>query len=169
MLAATDGEVAGGDGVDRLRIRIWDRDANDEVIYDNQMGDAEDADASNAIGSGSIVIHRDNGKKPAVALSLLPRDSRLLASFPNPANPGVWIPYQLSSASEVVVRIYDVTGRLVCTLDLGYKPAGFYDSRSKAAYWDGKNEASESVANGIYFYSIKGDDFTAIRKMTIAK
>ena len=167
MLAATDGQLSGG--VDKFRIRIWDKDANDEIVYDNQMGDAEDADASDAIEGGSIVIHGDKEKGPQAAPSLLPRDSRLLTSFPNPANPGVWIPYQLSSASEVVVRIYDVTGRLVCTLDLGYQPAGFYDSRSKAAYWDGNNEASEPVANGVYFYSIKGNDFTAIRKMTIAK
>jgi hypothetical protein len=51
MLTATDGEIDGGGGVDKFRIKIWDTQTG-EVIYDNGIGDA-----TQAIGGGSIVIH----------------------------------------------------------------------------------------------------------------
>ncbi len=56
MLTAIDGQRQGGGGVDRFRIKIWDK-AADEVIYDNQMGADEGSDAATALGGGSIVIH----------------------------------------------------------------------------------------------------------------
>ena len=40
-------------------------------------------------------------------------------------------------------------------LDLGHQPAGYYTDRTKAAYWDGRNEHGESVASGIYFYQLR--------------
>ncbi len=57
LLTANDGQVSGGGGVDRFRIKIWDR-ATGSIVYDNQMGDAEDGAASDAIEGGSIVIHK---------------------------------------------------------------------------------------------------------------
>jgi len=58
MLTATDGQVSGGGGVDTFRIKIWDRDNGDAVVYDNQMGAGDDSDAGTALGGGSIVIHK---------------------------------------------------------------------------------------------------------------
>jgi PKD domain/Regulator of chromosome condensation (RCC1) repeat len=55
MLTATDGQVTGGN--DKFRIRIWDK-ATDEVIYDNQLGDNNDADAATGLGGGQIMIHK---------------------------------------------------------------------------------------------------------------
>jgi hypothetical protein len=57
MLTATDGQVNGGGGIDKFRIKIWDK-VTGQIIYDNQMGDADDANASDAIEGGSIVIHK---------------------------------------------------------------------------------------------------------------
>jgi hypothetical protein len=57
LLSATDGQVNGGGGVDRFRIKIWDR-ATGVVVYDNQYGDSADAPAATALGGGSIVIHK---------------------------------------------------------------------------------------------------------------
>ena len=54
-------------------------------------------------------------------------------------------------------------------LDLGHKPAGFYATREKSAYWDGRNESGESVSSGIYFYQIQAGEFATTRKMTILK
>jgi len=58
---------------------------------------------------------------------------------------------------------------LVRTLTLGHQAAGMYQSRSRAAHWDGKNEFGESVASGVYFYTLTVGDFTATRKMLIRK
>jgi PKD repeat protein len=55
MLSAVDGDLNGGD--DTFRIKIWDT-ANDDVVYDNQMGDTDDADATTVLGGGSIVVHK---------------------------------------------------------------------------------------------------------------
>ena len=48
-----------------------------------------------------------------------------------------------------------------------FNPEMMYQSRSRAAYWDGKNEFGESVASGLYFYTLTAGDFTATRKMLI--
>jgi len=99
----------------------------------------------------------------------IPRQSLLLQNYPNPFNPETWIPYQIREPALVVIRIYDATGWLVRTLDLGQQAAGFYLGHTRAAYWDGHNDAGEKVASGIYFYQIQAGDFFAVRRMVILK
>ena len=100
----------------------------------------------------------------------LPPDATLLfANYPNPFNPETWIPYQLSKPSEVTLHIYSVNGTLIRALALGHQPAGIYHSRTRAVYWDGKNEVGEAVASGVYFYTFTSGDFTATRRMLILK
>ena len=98
-----------------------------------------------------------------------PNKTRLLANYPNPFNPETWIPYQLASASNVKITIYEAKGTLVRTLVLGHQPAGYYTSRNRAAYWDGRNTLGERVASGIYFYQLQADDLSLLRKMIILK
>jgi S-formylglutathione hydrolase FrmB len=98
-----------------------------------------------------------------------PHRSLLLQNYPNPFNPETWIPYQLREPAEVVIRIYDATGRLVRTLDLGHRKAGYHLSRTRAAYWNGHNDAGEKVASNIYFYQLRAGDFSATRRMLIVK
>ena len=62
-----------------------------------------------------------------------------------------------------------MNGTLVRTLTLGHQAAGMYQSRSRAAYWDGRNSIGEKVATGVYFYRITAGDFSATRKMLIRK
>ena len=101
--------------------------------------------------------------------AMLPKKTALLANYPNPFNPETWIPYHLAKPTEVTVHIYAVNGTLIRTLALGHKPAGIYEHRTRAAYWDGRNALGESVASGVYFYTLTADDFTATRKMLIRK
>ena len=104
-----------------------------------------------------------------LARALTPDTTALLANYPNPFNPETWIPYQLSKAADVVVTIYASDGNVVRTLALGHQDAGMYKNRSQAAYWDGQNELGESVASGLYFYTLTAGDFTATRRMLILK
>ena len=101
--------------------------------------------------------------------TLAPQRTVLLANYPNPFNPETWIPYQLAVPADVSISIYATDGRLVRTLALGHQPVGIYESRSRAAYWDGRNAVGESVASGVYFYTLTASDFTATRKMLILK
>ena len=98
-----------------------------------------------------------------------PQDTLLAQNYPNPFNPETWIPYQLNKATEVRIDIYNVSGHLVRSLDLGWQPTGSYMTPSSAAYWDGKNAVGERVASGIYFYTLQTSDFTATRRMVILK
>ena len=54
-------------------------------------------------------------------------------------------------------------------MPLGHQAAGMYENRSRAVYWDGKNAVGESVASGLYFYTLTAGEFTATRKMLIRK
>ena len=99
----------------------------------------------------------------------IPKATALLANYPNPFNPETWIPYQLSKPTDVTLRIYAVDGKLVRLLDLGHQHAGLYHSRSRAAYWDGRNQIGEPVASGLYFYTLTAGEFTATRKLLVRK
>ncbi len=57
MLTAVDGQTNGGGGIDKFRMKIWDK-ANGGLIHDNQVGASDDAALSTALGGGSIVIHQ---------------------------------------------------------------------------------------------------------------
>ncbi len=98
-----------------------------------------------------------------------PTQNLLLQNYPNPFNPETWIPYQLSEDSPVSVSIYDTTGKLIRTLQLGFQSAGFYNSRDRAAYWDGRNALGERVASGIYFYQLITPSFQQTRRLVIVK
>jgi hypothetical protein len=93
----------------------------------------------------------------------------LAQNYPNPFNPETWIPYHLSVDSQVKISIYDSAGKLVRRLDIGFQPAGDYQSQNRAAYWDGKNTLGEQVASGVYFYTIQAGEFTDTRKMLLMK
>ena len=100
---------------------------------------------------------------------LLPKETALLPNYPNPFNPETWIPYQLAESGEATLTIYAIDGRVVRRLALGHQAAGTYQSKSRAAYWDGRNAQGERVASGVYFYTLTAGDFTATRKLLIRK
>ena len=109
------------------------------------------------------------GGAPQLTKDAAPAETALLSNYPNPSNPETWIPYQLAKPTDISLTIYNVRGVVVRKLALGHQRAGFYYSRSRAAYWDGKNEFGESVASGVYFYVFKAGEYTALRKMLIRK
>ena len=101
--------------------------------------------------------------------SLIPEETELLANYPNPFNPETWIPYRLAESAYVTLTIYDLSGQVVRTLDVGRQIASSYESRSKSIYWDGRNELGQRAASGVYFYHLSAGDYSATRKMLILK
>ena len=111
-------------------------------------------------------------------VSLTPKETKLLPNYPNPFNPETWIPYRLAEDAFVTLTIYDGAGQVVRTLEVGHRIASAYESRSKAIYWDGRNDLGEQVASGIYFYQLRVEnsrseteagDYSSTRKMVILK
>ncbi len=99
----------------------------------------------------------------------IPHQTLLLQNYPNPFNPETWIPYRLSEAASVTLSIYDATGQRIRTLSLGAQAAGFYQSRSRAAYWDGHNDLGEQVSSGVYFYRLSTPSEHQMKRMVIVK
>ena len=119
---------------------------------------------------GSLAYREGIAKLQSLLASLIPEKTALLANYPNPFNPETWIPYHLAEAGVIGVTIHDQWGRVVRHLNLGHQLAGRYESRSRAAHWDGRNAVGESVASGIYFYTFTvSGSYTATRKMLILK
>ena len=96
-------------------------------------------------------------------------ETKLLPNYPNPFNPETWIPYQLAKAGDVAVKIYDISGRLVRTISVGFKPTGYYLTRERAVYWDGRNEVGEPISSGVYFIRFVAGDFAATQQVVIVK
>ena len=118
---------------------------------------------------GSAIFDLGIANLEALLASKIPTETKLLLNYPNPFNPETWIPYQLAKATDVTVMIHAMSGSLIRTLELGHQAAGIYQSKSQAAYWDGRNELGEQVASGLYFYTLTAGDFSATAKMLIRK
>ena len=100
---------------------------------------------------------------------MIPRNTALLPNYPNPFNPDTWMPYQLAIDTHAAIRIFTPSGNLVRNLELGFQNAGFYVGKSRAAYWDGRNNNGEPVTSGIYIYQLTTPESTAVRKMVILR
>ena len=153
----------GGKVYWRERGKLRRADLNGENIRDVVTGLGELADIVLGIQSVSMDV------AAAPALTAVVEQTQLLANYPNPFNPETWIPYQLANPSEVRITIYDTRGTVVRHLELGHQREGYYTSRSRAAYWNGRNAVGERVANGVYFYQLQADNLSSLRKMVILK
>jgi hypothetical protein len=103
-------------------------------------------------------------KQPKSDVSQMPRDFQLGQNYPNPFNAVTHIQFALPMESRVEIVVYNLLGRRVKIFDLGRLTAGY-----KIITWDGKNDRGDEVASGVYFYRIKTDSFSDVRKMTLLK
>ncbi len=94
----------------------------------------------------------------------VPEEFVLQQNYPNPFNPSTAISYQLSRAEKVSIIIYDLAGRQVRQLVNEQKEAGSY-----TVQWDGRNQAGQAVASGLYIYQIQAGEFAESRKMLFTK
>ena len=157
-------------------------DAAGGKVYWTESGSLRRADLN---GENVVDVVTGLGTSASLVLGTMPMDvgapaaptavasvltqTVLLANYPNPFNPETWIPYRLAVPADVSLSIYAMDGRLVRTLDLGHQPVGDYESRSRAAYWNGRNQSGEAVASGVYFYTLTAGEFSTTRKMLIRK
>ena len=139
------------------------------VPFLNSMMIQKWIDMAREVDDGSLTFHEGITTLELLLASLVPDETALLANYPNPFNPETWIPYRLAEDAFVTLTIYNSSGQVVRTLDMGHQSAAVYESQSKAIYWDGRNNLGESVASGLYFYTLTAGDYSATRKMLILK
>jgi PKD repeat protein len=158
QLSAIDAELTPSTDTDLFRIRIWDIDDADAIVYDNQIGEDEDADPTTAIAGGSIKIHSGKNKKTD-DVAELPTEYALRQNYPNPFNPTTTISYDLPEPSDVTLTVVDVLGRQVRVLASGAQPAGIYEVSLDAS----------ALPSGIYFYRLEAGDFADTKRMVVVK
>ena len=149
ILTAIDGQLNGGGGVDKLRMKAWDS-ATGTVAYDNQLSASDGADPVTVLGGGSISIKTTGGsaagESPLASESASGTRYGLLQNSPNPFNPQTVISYEIAAPSRVRIRVFDVSGRLVATLVDGYVEEGRH-----AVTWNGRTSTGAAASSGEYF------------------
>ncbi|MBI5021192.1 MAG: hypothetical protein HZB59_07135 [Ignavibacteriales bacterium] len=108
------------------------------------------------VDGGGRVLNTD----PIVAKA--PKEIKLLPNFPNPYYPmnhsaGTYLPFELNISTSVMIKIYDILGRKVQEIPLGFVAAGVYDNSRGNPYapsWDGRDMNGVSVPTGVYIYSL---------------
>jgi len=169
MLTAVDGQMNGGGGIDKFRIKIWDKNT-DQIIYDNQLGDPDDENAKGAIEAGSIVIHKGSGlqKSDTIAEDIeseaKPKQYALFQNHPNPFNPETMISFQIPQSNHIIVRIFNTLGAEIRTVMNGWRDTGNY-----SIIWDGRDNSGKTVSSGTYIYQIQAGQFVDIKKMVLVR
>ena len=97
-------------------------------------------------------------------VDLTPESFTLYQNYPNPFNPSTTIKYNLNDNSYVNVSIYNVAGELVKTLFNGPQNKG-----KNSLIWNAKNNKNESVAGGLYIYSVTTENNIYSKKMMLLK
>ncbi|MCI0496044.1 FG-GAP-like repeat-containing protein [candidate division KSB1 bacterium] len=93
-----------------------------------------------------------------------PQDFELGQNYPNPFNLETYIDYQLPEESHTTIKIYNLRGQEIKTLEDEQKHAGYHSVR-----WDGRDNNGNLVVSGAYFYQIKAGEFVAIKKLVVLK
>jgi hypothetical protein len=128
-----------------------------------------DATANEVINGFAIKFTTDSATVVSVGdenntESILPDAYVLEQNYPNPFNPETRIKYAVPETGHVTLRIYNIHGQLVKTLQDANQSAGRYER-----IWDGNNEFNNKVSSGVYFYRLQSNDFMQVRKMVLLK
>ncbi|HEX7343076.1 MAG TPA: CARDB domain-containing protein [bacterium] len=128
----------------------WYLDADNWVIEFNE--------ANNSTLDG-LTVAPQVGVEWGPPLTYLPQNLRIANIFPNPFNPEVTLRYEIAEPGVVILRVYDVAGRLVTVLADGFHPRGVWD-----VTWDGSN-----LAGGTYFAVLEGDGKQSVKALMLVK
>jgi len=108
--------------------------------------------------AGGVISLKGN---PALAI---PDQFKLVQNYPNPFNPSTEIAYDLPTAGNVRLDVYNILGQNVKTLVNEYQDAGSY-----RVTWEGNDNSGDAVASGVYFYRVTAGEFKDIKKMVLMK
>jgi MBG domain (YGX type)/Ig-like domain CHU_C associated len=120
MVSAVDGDVAGGVGNDKFRIKIWNKTYG-AIVYDNNLGKDENDVPSTVLGGGSIVIHRaDDKTTKSIQMAETNKSTEMtefgVKAYPNPFTDKLYFDLQLKTDSKVRLEIFDINGTKLATV-----------------------------------------------------
>ena len=160
MISAIDGDLKDIGKEDKFRIKIWDK-ANDEVVYDNQMSEDDDANPTTEIGAGSIVIHSGPKLKSSL-IAPVGDDLETLSEidiYPNPFSNTAYIEFQHEKSIELMINVYDISGKLIENL---------YEGRiEEGVRYTFEYKPEGELNNGMYIVKFVLDNESVITKQLI--
>ena len=116
-----------------------------------------------AMTGQDFVLTQGTGVESKFSL-LTPKTINLAQNFPNPFNPRTTINFDLPTAAQVEVNIFNATGQKIRTLVNNSMNAG-----SHQVEWNSRNDAGQKVSSGVYLYQLKTNNYTKVMKMILAK
>jgi len=182
ILTAIDGEISGGGGMDKFRMKITNKTGGG-LVYDNLLNAPDSNDPTTVLGGGSIVIHtggnsssamagdaRDEGGSQEILTASAPVEFGLSQNSPNPFDRSTLISFSLPERSRVSLVVYDLVGREVRTLVEGEWEPGRHSATLNKVSSDGS-----ALDAGVYFVRMNaqslssGRSFSSLRKMVLVK
>ena len=126
LISAVDGDRKSASTPDKFRIKIWD--AAEAVVYDNQLGSPDDAEATLMLGGGSIVIHDGKSTSSATTSGGTPVSAResSTTAFPNPFTESITLLFNSLQQENLDVQLIDVTGKPVYEKTHRFNENGIY-------------------------------------------
>jgi len=109
----------------------------------------------------TVEVYGENGN---AFESTIPVKTELAGNFPNPFNPETTIVYNLKENSNIQLEIFNTNGQKVKTLIDDFRDAGYHQ-----IMWNGTDNQNKQVSSGLYFYRLKSNSFSQIRKMLLLK
>jgi uncharacterized repeat protein (TIGR03803 family) len=160
ILTAIDGEISGGGGADKFRMKITGSGGG--LVYDNLLNAPDADDPTTLLGGGSIVIHSGGSSASAGAVApreeaALPAEFALAQNFPNPFDRSTVIGFSLPERSSIRIAVYDLAGREVRRLADGAWDAGRHSAT--LARTDGEGR----LGSGVYFVRMSARSLTSDR------
>tara|TARA_Y100000766_G_scaffold31479_1_gene21910 strand:- start:153 stop:1031 length:879 start_codon:yes stop_codon:yes gene_type:complete len=144
-----DGYMVG----DEIDLRLYSLDKGEELFVGMELDNSQ-------YGVGPL----SSGKVSVTDMLAVPEEFILSQNYPNPFNPSTTISFSVPAEGNVVVSIYDITGRLVSTLVNENMSSGYH-----SVVWDGADMTGESVSAGLYIYSLQAEGVSLTRKMVLMK
>ena len=129
------------------------------LAFDVHQNQGDNVEIYNLITSKGNRLNKEKIKTISYMGTSSVNDYSLSQNYPNPFNPTTQISYQVPTNGFVTLKVYDVLGNAVQTLVDGYQQIGKYNIT-----FDGSK-----LASGVYFYTIKVNDFSATKKLILLK
>ena len=164
----------------------WLYNPNTQIMisYDDAASIEEKGDYINSENLGGAMFWEFSGDKYAVLLNTvyetlndttytsvdknnfidMPPNTTLHGNYPNPFNPSTTINFELQGKSNISLKIFDVTGKLIKVLVNEEKESGYH-----SVVWDGAGENGKEVSSGLYYYRIESNHFVETKQCLLLK